>query len=297
MVGLSKLTLSGGKINQTSLLLKLSANSSTKDKIIQILSEEWPLTSKEIFNRLIRQYSIQISYQGVHKLISELSGQNMLQKDGSKYSLSKEWVDSNKAFFESIQKRYSDSNGKFKINPGFEGTITLEFTNFSRLCLWLAELLASKSILSGEDRTLIGYMRYGYWTLTFNFTDLLVLLKLLGKVTTAYPIIKNKTPFGEWIMKQYMKAGAVKGTFDKNLELDHDIFIEGDCIIEIYTAPEFDQYMDKTFAKIKDINGLFQNFSTNKEPDSKLNVVITKNPQMAKFLKNEALKKYGVDGK
>ena len=51
--------------------------------------------------------------------------------------------------------------------------------------------------------------------------------------------------------------------------------------------------MEKTFNRINDINDLFRNFSENKEPETQIKVVITKNPQMAKFLKNEALKKYG----
>ncbi len=284
-------------MNNTSILLKLSAKSSSKDKIIQVLSEEWPLTGKEIFNRLQKQYSIQISYQGVHKLLAELTGENVLEKQNNKYMLNKEWLNNNKAFFENVQKRYSASDGKYKINPKFEGSIVLEFDSYTNLSLWLAELFASKILISDEDNVLIGYMRYGYWPLTFDFKDFILLVKFLSKTNRGYPIIKNKTKFGEWIMKQYLKAGAIKGTFDKDLELDHDLFVHGSCIIEAYTEKEFDDYLMETYNKIGNLNDLFQNFLKNKEPETKIKVVITKNPQMARLLKNEAIKKYGGEAK
>lgn len=278
-------------INELYLLKLKPEDASTKQKIISVLSAEWPLTTKQIFERLQREYSAEISYQAVHKVIKELQEDQVIERKNEGYQLNVEWLQKSKKTLEDVEKRYMQ-NKKIKIPENFRGTIEVEFDSFSKLTVWSAELFASRVLVSDGDNTLIGYMRYGFWPLTFNFNDFLLLLRLLGKSANGYPILKNRTPFGEWVMGQYMKAGAVKGTFDNELDLDHDVFIHGDCLVEVFTEPKFDEYMKETYNKIKNLNDLFQNFTTNKEPQTKIRVVITKNPDLAKFLKREALRKY-----
>ena len=91
----------------TSLLLKFNTNANSKEKIIQLLSENWPLTGKEVYNRLMHEYSHEITYQGVHKALAELSEENIVEKNGSKYLLNHDWIDTNKKFFELMQERYT----------------------------------------------------------------------------------------------------------------------------------------------------------------------------------------------
>ena len=55
---------------------------STKDLIVSILSEEWPLSAKEIFKRTQRGFEADVSYQAVHKVLSELEGNFIVEKVG-----------------------------------------------------------------------------------------------------------------------------------------------------------------------------------------------------------------------
>ncbi len=276
-----------------SLLLKFNANASSKERVVNILSEAWPLTGKQVHERLTREYSQKISYQGTHKLLAELMEEGIVEKDDSKYRLDKQWLDNTKKFFEQAHKRYESSAKSETIKPPNDEPAIIEFNNFSKAVVWLAETLGSKTLRrDGENDTLIGYFRYAYWPLTFNFTDFLLLLKLLGKSAKGYPIIKHKTPFGEWIANQYLKAGAVKITFDKDLDLSNDMFIVGDYIFEVALQKEFEDYFREIHNKIRNVNDLFYHFTLHKEPSTKITVKITKNPVLAKFIKKQTMEKY-----
>ena len=120
-------------INQLSLL-KLNSNASSKEKITHILSEYWPLTSKQKFEKLKRNYSQEISYQAVHKMINELTEENILEKNNTQYSLSKKWITSNKQYFENIDKLYSKQTTNTQITANFEGTTFWNFDDYSQMC-------------------------------------------------------------------------------------------------------------------------------------------------------------------
>ena len=65
---------------------------SSKDLILRILSEEWPLSAKEIFSKVSKISSKDISYQAIHKTLNSLVEENIVQKVEGKYLLSLSWV-------------------------------------------------------------------------------------------------------------------------------------------------------------------------------------------------------------
>src|SRR3989344_1038038 len=72
--------------------LSIIGSSPTKESIIKILSEKWPLTAKKIHNILKKDYSLSLTYQATHKSLTELTKNNILEKTKQGYSLNKEWI-------------------------------------------------------------------------------------------------------------------------------------------------------------------------------------------------------------
>src|SRR3989338_6355575 len=72
--------------------LSIIGSSPTKESIIKILSEKWPLTAKKIHNILKKDYSLSLTYQATHKSLTELTKNNILEKSKQGYSLNKEWI-------------------------------------------------------------------------------------------------------------------------------------------------------------------------------------------------------------
>ena len=130
----------------TSLLLKFDTNASSKEKAVNILSESWPLTGKQIFEKLTREYSHKITYQGTHKLLAELMEEGIIEKADSKYRLNRQWLDNTKKFFEQANKRYESSTKTETVKPSTDEPAIIEFSNYSKAVVWLAEALGSKTL-------------------------------------------------------------------------------------------------------------------------------------------------------
>ncbi len=88
------------------------AENSTKELIVSILCNEWPLTVKQIHNRMVRTYGFGCSYQAIFKQVKELAGKKVLEENGKLYKISEKWIDSMHDFTEDLKEHYtSNPNG------------------------------------------------------------------------------------------------------------------------------------------------------------------------------------------
>ena len=78
----------------------------SKELIVLILSEDWPLNLKKIHSNLKRSGK-NISYQAVHKTVKCLLGAGILKKIGLEYRLSTAWLQKMELFCNDINNRYA----------------------------------------------------------------------------------------------------------------------------------------------------------------------------------------------
>lgn len=90
-----------------SLVLPVGGSSSSKDLVVQILSREWPLTAKQIYNKLVRESGKSVSYQAVHKIVLQLVSDGVLLKEGKGYCLSELWIKDLKKSASLLEEKYS----------------------------------------------------------------------------------------------------------------------------------------------------------------------------------------------
>jgi len=106
------------------------AENSTKELIISILCYEWPLTVKQIHNRIVRMHGFQCSYQAIFKQVKELSQKKVLDGSGKHYKINEKWIGSVHGFTEDLMEHYSKNpqgiigarNGVFTERPLQEST-------------------------------------------------------------------------------------------------------------------------------------------------------------------------------
>lgn len=70
-----------------------SRKTGTRDLIINILSLKGSATSKEVYNSLVKEFSKNVSYQAVHKVLQELLTEEAVIKKDRNYSINPEWVE------------------------------------------------------------------------------------------------------------------------------------------------------------------------------------------------------------
>ena len=65
-----------------------------RESIISILSRDYPLSIRKIYNSVKKEYKLDVTYQAVFKLVKEMLGDNILQKADSEmeYQLNIEWI-------------------------------------------------------------------------------------------------------------------------------------------------------------------------------------------------------------
>lgn len=267
-------------------------NSSVKNAIISILANEWPLSAKEIHNRLQKNHGLTISYQAVHKALNEMEPEGILEKNGKNYSICETWITNLNTFSSELEKKYQNNCGKYEIDSAFDGTIQWKFTDFSLLVVTMADLLAKRTLMRSKDVGPLGILRHIWWPLEFKFSDIRLLQKMIKNNPTTYMLYKYNDPFDQWCKKEYMKLGwtGIKQTADFD-KYDDEIMIHGDSIITYEYSEESKKIIDNFYQKTKNIADLFKEYVNKKSQSQKvdISVKITKDPQMADMLRKQIL--------
>jgi len=272
-------------------------SNSTKDNIILILSNEWPLSAKEIYFEVQKNSLKEITYQAVHKTILQLEEEGIIERNHKQIQLKKTWIEQSKKFFSNLTTTYSNSNGKYKIDQNFNGVIKLKFDDISIFAVTMAEFFANKTLIKEGDPSPIGILRHAWWPTRFKFSDFGLLLRVLKNNIGGmggFVITKLSSPFDKWILNQYLLGGFKNCKSGVEIEgLEDDFFIHGDVILQARLSEDTKQLMDKYYNKISNIQDLY-NFYTkgNKLPKADINLTIFRNQQLAETLRKMVKKQF-----
>lgn len=83
----------------------LNQQLSTKDKIIEILAVEWPLSTKQIHFILKDQYTTSITYQAVHKLLQQMIQEKILSQTDKEWKINEAWAEEKLLFFKRLNTK------------------------------------------------------------------------------------------------------------------------------------------------------------------------------------------------
>ncbi len=260
---------------------------STQELIIEILSNEWPLTTKQIFNKLKRNYGTNISYQAVHKHLKEMIEEKTLTKNEKEFMLSYSWVKKTSDYGKKLEtllketKRESGSTliilnslveaGKFVVND-FLGT-------------------APEKHFNPENKDSVCLFNHAWPIIGASQEDHERMKKILSE-TTHYNICAHST-FLDRITCDYVEKLGKKVALNKKFSAKIDTFVEGDYIMQAYPPRELENEMDRLYKKVKtekdfDMKEMFEFGSKNYE----IKIIIFKNQKLADSLREEAKKLY-----
>ncbi len=281
-------------INELTLLELGSESSSTRQKIIQALSDKWPLTSKELYNHLKTHFSLESSYQSVHKTMLQMVEDGTLEKDGKIYRLSKDWITNLKKFSTNLENKYAN-NKKSNLENGNSDTKTLIFNDFSECVTEMAKLFASSKLVGKNSSIGIGLLRHAWWPLRFSFMDFALAVSMLKNNNGGYAVVQEDTPFDKWTAKQYLAAGFLGAKIGvKDLNLDKEIVIHGEHIVEVKYSQETRKMLDDVYRETHDLGDLFKQYvkqAISKTPNH-IEVTITRKPELAALMQKQLIEKY-----
>jgi hypothetical protein len=259
----------------------------TKELILSVLTKKWPLSAKEIYSRVSKHSKKEITYQAIHKVLTELESQNLLEKKGKNYSLNIEWLEQQINELSQVKQKYTGKTRKIIVNKHSSTPQVYKFETISETSIAIAELFASKQLSDDDNELLVGMFQYGWFTFKLRFEDLVLIKKIIKSNPKIKGIIQNKTPFGKWIHTQYNKVGMNCAPIGTNANLTEDIMSKGDYIVEASFPNSTRKIIEEEYRKLKNIEGLFKKFALRNEPKVEITLKITKNPQLARIVRNE----------
>jgi len=78
----------------------------TKDAVISILTHDWPLTLRQIFYKIKKQYHYSSTYQSVYKAVKELREKQVLIEKDKKYEINIRWIKKVQSFTDIVETNY-----------------------------------------------------------------------------------------------------------------------------------------------------------------------------------------------
>lgn len=79
---------------------------STREVIISILSREFPLSIKKIYNQVKKEYNLEVTYQAVFKVVKEMLNDGVVEGKGKEYQLNIKWIRELENELDVIKKSY-----------------------------------------------------------------------------------------------------------------------------------------------------------------------------------------------
>lgn len=75
--------------------------------VVEILADEWPLTTKGMWRRIRKRYAKEVSFQAVHKAVKKLYAETVLFRSGNYYKINLRWLNAIEKFIITINKNYN----------------------------------------------------------------------------------------------------------------------------------------------------------------------------------------------
>ncbi len=231
------------------------ANSPTKEKIIELLSQEWPLTAKKIYHKVSKRISI--TYQATHKALQELVEKRIIEKSKEGYQISKEWIKNLGDFSNKIENELEDIHQKKEINT----MQRLHFEKHDDFIKFQFELMG-KTIEEEGKADMVFLVRHVPFPNAITRNQIEMLKKVKDRLKWKM-VSKTWTPLDELYANFWKKIG-VKVENNPSIPNTFTIIIN-DYILDVYKIPyikaikEWDEAYEQTdlskvdFAKMNEM--------------------------------------------
>lgn len=255
-----------------------------KEGVVAALISEWPLSTKQLYNSLKKNYDLNVSYQAVHKMINQLMNEKVINKNGKGYSLDSDWVKNTREFSEKLEKIQSNKPVNLKNAIG-----NFELNSLHESDMFLLDFIIEN--LPEKKETIMAWQWSHYWIPLFLSMKQYQKIQKLQEGFEVYSVVKGNSLVDKWCSDFWNKQGA-KTKYGINFSSGVNTVAFNDYIVQVHYPTLMLEKLDKFFNNIKkiedlDITALFNNVFLEK---TKILTVINKNKELAERIKNESLK-------
>lgn len=261
---------------------------STRDEIINLLSEHWPLSVKQIHSEINRMNG-GVSYQAVHKTIQQMEAEGILEKNEEGHQLNPKWVGS-------LNRQYSELNTRLGGGArSIKDSGVMIFHSLFELDSFFLKLVESEAV-PGQRPDMFLYWFHLWIPLLISKKEYAQLVRV-EEFFRGHVICGNDNALDKWCAEFWSKRGTkVKlGVGEKMI----DTVVLKDTVIQVFYPPEIRKEMNEVYARTKRFSDLEIDyfFKGVFEKKVEIPVVITKNAQLAEQLRQEISEYFKERGK
>ncbi|MEK6925772.1 MAG: hypothetical protein AABW50_00690 [Nanoarchaeota archaeon] len=259
--------------------ISVLADNSTKAKIIELISGEWPLSAKKIYKILVRNYKLSITYQGIHKSLGELLESKILEKRKEGYLLNKDWVQEIGEFSERVKNDLESGNIRRDVKTFHK----LTFDKHSDFIKFHMNLVR-ETFMKEKKVDMAFYFRHVPYPNVLPNDEIEKLKPVMSKI--KWKIFSNhSTNLDKWCAKYWKKLG-VQVKVGQDIPTNTMLILLNDYITSVYLSKEAIKKWDSIFS-IKSL----QNADINKMTETLIEkryksvVTIIKDKELASLLR------------
>lgn len=257
--------------------LSTLGTSPTKHAIIEVISTDWPITAKKIYNKLKKEYNLKITYQATHKALQELVVRRIIEKTKDGYIINKEWIKELRSLSEKLQSDLEHLHLKREIKTIHK----ISFENHREFIKFHLDFV--DKVINEESRLdmVFHYRHVPYPHVLSN--EEINKLKLIKNMRWLI-LSKKDTIMGRWCAAQWEKF-RIKVKLGVDVSSDRRIILN-DYIMDVYTTKESIIKWDKIYSvkNVKDFDANSINESLF-NPKFKTILTIIKDKELASLLK------------
>jgi predicted transcriptional regulator len=258
---------------------------SLKDQIIALLIQEKGLSAKEIYSRVSKNKNI--SYQAIHKALTELVDENVLEKKQSEYYINEGWISNLKTFVDQFEQK---SKATVTAQSAEQ---TIEYDKLYPFLSGMLDLFSSDILYKDCDHNYGGgILTHLWWPLSFDDTQYKKFIHM-GTSHDAYLLVPNNTPVDQWLIAYYQKTGF-NVLLNANYRIEDDLAIVGDYLIYVFMDPKLKEKINQLYSNTnlsEAINkGILETILMEK---TKIRVTVVRNKQLVKQYWEKILPYFG----
>jgi len=237
---------------------QLDKNSNTKDYVISVLSYDWPLTIKKLYNSLKKKYGYTATYQAVYKTVHDLVKENVLSKTSEGYQLNLYWLKQIHDFTEITQSNYYTKSRVNVIEGVKDSTVegnfqVSTFESWFDVEKYLYYLQKNYIMNSDKKTTIVVHHNHEWRPLFYMRAEYNWIKKMIESGNKVFFLCSNSTATDNWSMGFYKKMGVKAKTGVKCAETC-ELVVFGDMVIQIFIPPELSAKLHSAFEKSKTVS-------------------------------------------
>jgi len=264
---------------------------SMKKNIVGILSETWPLTAKQVYNKLQRNYAVSVSYQAIHKHLKEMTNEKILLKNKDGYCINKEWIEKIQKNTELMSEKIKGNIKEINLKEMNEGdSVNFSFNGILDLGWFLIDKIMKAP--NPEKKPGLALWRFCYSIIGLEEKHLTEFREVC-KMNDWYVLVEEKNEADKMFGKTMQTYGVKEvkyGIKDCATKLSDKVIL-GDYIAEIIYTKEFRMLWGQIYRLPKQLAkfNLGKHIQLMISPNYKMTVILTKNKKLAEEYRKEYL--------